>query len=626
MSGARFPADLEVAAEHFTNSGWREAIDGAKREGYSAMSHALTGAARKAILDDRTPEGKVLWLLSDACSMMLKPENHNEPFKPSIVMSDGSRSALPEDFTDADIVFFDAILEHVDEPWLKGRLADILWLRHQPRNPDHALAAIDAYRSLALDTQTWVCGSCECWGRAISLSKIMGTAADVRRVEMGDAVLAAFNGTTVEDGFLALWLSDLIAEHGLVAKEHVQGIAEKLEQLAGEHDAKGELPKFRDYYERAARWYQWAKDKAKSAEMTVALAESWVSEAEFRASAGRPGYMVAANFYEKAIQVYRSVTRDQREAHKVDERMVELRQRLSEAGELSLGEMGVISAPPTDITEMIKDSIDAVRGNDPEQALHAFVGLFRIEAKALRDLAVETIKEHPLAGLFPAAMISREGRVIAKNAGMSLDGSDAEADEAGIWTMMLQNYGLTISMTAQGSILPAQEILMQEHRLREADFEWLASRSPLIPRDRTKMWGAALYAGYNQDYLTAIHLLCPQVEHCVRVQIKNHGVTTTSLDEKGIENEIGLSALMKLDKVDEIFPPDLAFEIRALFCDSVGSNLRNDVAHGLITYTGCFSAPSIYAWWFCLRLVFVPYWNAKKRAEAAADNEATSPD
>lgn len=626
MSAARFPADLEVTPEHFANSGWREVIDGAKREGYSAMWHELTGAAKKAMDAGQTPEGKVLWLLADACSMMLKPKKHTEPFEPIFRSSEG-RSVLPEDFTDADIAFFAAIIDEVGEPWIKGRLADILWLRGQPKDPNHALAAIDAYRSLAIDTQTWVCGSRECWERAISLAIIMRDGAGDRLQEMRDTILTAFNEATVEDGFLTMWLSDLLAEHRLVKRDEMRGIAEKLEQLAGEHDAKGELPMFRDFYDRAAKWYERAEDPTKSAEMTVAMAESWVSEAEFRASGERPSNMVAANFYENAIQVYRSVPRAHRAAHKADERMEELRLLLTEASELSLGEMGVISAPGTDITELVTRAVGAVRGKDAEQALRFFSGLHHVDAKAIRDLAVDTINKHPIAGLFPAAVMSRDGRVIAKNPGMSLDGSDPDADEAGIWTKMLQNYSITMALTVQGSILPAQEILMQEHRLREADFEWLASRSPYIPKDRAKLWGAALHAGFNQDYVSAIHLFCPQVEHFVRIQLKNHGVTTTSLDESGIENENGLSTLMRHPKVDEILPPDLVFEVRALFCDAVGPNLRNEIAHGLITYEGCFSAPAIYAWWFCLRLVFIPYWNAQKLADsAAADDDPTPPE
>ena len=96
----------------------------------------------------------------------------------------------------------------------------------------------------------------------------------------------------------------------------------------------------------------------------------------------------------------------------------------------------------------------------------------------------------------------------------------------------------------------------------------------------------------------------------VRFHLKQAGATTTNLDSKGIENENGLATLMELPEADKIFGEDLAFEIRALFCDAFGPNLRNELAHGLLDDQACNSVSAIYAWWFCLRLVFNAYWLA----------------
>ncbi len=70
-SEERYPGDLVVTAEDFANSGWQEALQGAKRPGYPSMWHVLAAAAQQAIVDGKVAEGKVLWLLADASSMML---------------------------------------------------------------------------------------------------------------------------------------------------------------------------------------------------------------------------------------------------------------------------------------------------------------------------------------------------------------------------------------------------------------------------------------------------------------------------------------------------------------------------------------------------------------------------
>ena len=68
----------------------------------------------------------------------------------------------------------------------------------------------------------------------------------------------------------------------------------------------------------------------------------------------------------------------------------------------------------------------------------------------------------------------------------------------------------------------------------------------------------------------------------MRWHLKAAGIKTTNLDSDGIENENGLSTLMDLPEVTQIFGEDISFELKALFCDPFGPNLRNELAHGLL--------------------------------------------
>ena len=86
MSEERYPADLVVTEQDFRDSGWKDVLSKTSREGYSSMWQAFSAAARQAIDERRPSHGKVLWLLADACSMMLAPKSVNETFKPFMVM------------------------------------------------------------------------------------------------------------------------------------------------------------------------------------------------------------------------------------------------------------------------------------------------------------------------------------------------------------------------------------------------------------------------------------------------------------------------------------------------------------------------------------------------------------
>ncbi|MCG5531461.1 DUF4209 domain-containing protein [Halorhodospira halochloris] len=612
MSEERYPADLKVTAEHFAKSGWKQAIDGARREGYSAMWSALSGAARQAMADEKLAEGKVLWLLADACSMTLRPERSNNPFDPFFVM-EGRRSGLPEDFAEEDIAFFAEIVEQADDAWLRGRLADLVWLCSKPRDPKYALIAIDAYRELELDTETWIRGGRECWERAIRLALMLRDGSGVRLAEMRDTLLAAFNGTTVDDGYLGLWLADLLEDHRLVS-DHPNEVAGHLERLAKDFDAADDLHRCRDYFNRAVRWFKKAGDEAKAAENTIAEAEGWVKEARARVSGESPSHMAAATFYENAIQVYRTIPRSERAVYCVEERLDELRRCLSDAGERSIGEMGEVRSPGVDISELVENSRKAVRGKSPVEALKALCNLHAgYNIGSARENALERIRQHPIQSLFPAAVMSPDGRVIAKRPGASLSAGDSGDDEVVVRTELIRDYGLWVGIVVQGDIWPGLETLRLEHRLHEADFVNLCGQSPIVPKDRARLFGKALFAGYEGDFVAAIHLLTPQIEHMVRHHLKIAGVKTTSLDKNGIEHEIGLSSLIEIPEVKKIFGEDLAFEFDALLCNSFGPNLRNEIAHGLLDDQSCESIYAIYAWWLGLRLTFNTFWNAIHR-------------
>jgi hypothetical protein len=176
--------------------------------------------------DKKLEKGKVLWLLADACSMMLRPSSPNEPFGLFMVMN-GKRSALPEDFQSSDIAFFAQIAEEITDNRLCARIADILWLLLTPKQPKHALLAIDNYRQLSISTRD----GRECQDRSIQLCRMLRDGAGERLKEIENSLIEAIKGSTNDDGYLSLWVSNLLSKYKL-GHQQKGDIAEKLEQLA----------------------------------------------------------------------------------------------------------------------------------------------------------------------------------------------------------------------------------------------------------------------------------------------------------------------------------------------------------------------------------------------------------
>lgn len=612
MNVERYPEGLAITPQDFSDCGWRDALADSAREGHSAMWQAFSSAAKQAMEQGRDSHGKVLWLLADACSMMLSPRSVNEPFKPIMVM-DGRRSSIPDDLTKEDIAVFAQVVDEIDDVRLRARLADLVWLMGKPREVRFALVAIDSYRAISLDSETWVRDGRECWERAIGLSRMLRQTAGDRLQEIEAAILAALFPTVAEDGYLALWLAELLKSNRL-GRDHRPQVAEKLETLARQFEDEGDLHHAVDYWRITSDWFRLAENNDKAAEATVALAECLVKQALARVSSDSPSHMAAASFYEDAIHVYRTIPRAERARHRVDERIDELRTLLNESGEKSLGEMGTVRSPELDITKLVEHARDSVRGRSPIEALKALANLHPgSNAKQAREEALATLRKHPLQSFFAATVISRDGRVIAKRPGLSLAGEPTPDDEIVIRSQMIHDYEILLGLAVQGEILPALEVVLMEHRLREADFIALAAGSPIVPKGREQLFGKGLFAGYDRDWASAIHLLVPQIEHMVRMALKQEGVKTTTLDGNGIENESGMSTLMDAPEADKVFGENLAFEFRALLCDSHGPNLRNTIAHGLLDDDVGQSVYVVYAWWLALKLVFNSFWVANRK-------------
>lgn len=619
MANERYPADTTIDKSDFDKEHCQRILDDSTGEGYTSIYDAFSKAARKSLDDGNPKQAKICWLLSDSCSMMLSPDSKNEPFKPLAVFHD-RRSAIADDFSSEDISFFSEIVTEVTDIRLKARLADLAWLKASRKDLNNALAAIDAYRQIPLDTETWVRDGRECWYRALSLVAMLRTGAGNRIQEMERDIQQAFDSSKESDGYLAFWLADLMANFGL-GKSNASDIAGKLESLARIFEGDGDLHRARDYFDNSSKWYASAGNETKSAEMTICHAEAFVKEAVARTATEQPSNMIAASFYEKAIQILRTIPKADRPALKVEERIAELHKSLNEAGQLSLNEMGVISSDGIDITQMVEAAKSAVSEKTPIEALKAFANLsVGMRISEMQDSAIKQLKQYPLSSLFGGTYMSRDGRVIAKTNGINFD-ETLDGNHPNVQASVMQNHGIHLTLIVQGNVLPALEILHLEHRIREVDFLSIVQQSPIVPPGREVLIAKGLFAGYDHDYVTALHLLSPQIENLVRYHLKNAGSKTSTLDSCGLENENGLSTLVALPEMKVVFGDDLTFEIKALFCDPLGANLRNELAHGLLDHNACNSLHGVYAWWFTLRLVFNTFWNAARQEREPGNAE-----
>ena len=168
--------------------------------------------------------------------------------------------------------------------------------------------AIDSYRLIPLDENTWWSGGEKCWQRAIVLARMLGAGAGNRLAQMESSIIDAFQLTTRLNGFYGYKLANLLRSNAL-GRKHSTMIATHLELLAQEFEHECKYYKAREYFRSSADWFKESGDNANSVRMTVATAETSVKEAIDKISSSKPSHIAATIFYAQAIQIYRTIPR-----------------------------------------------------------------------------------------------------------------------------------------------------------------------------------------------------------------------------------------------------------------------------------------------------------------------------
>lgn len=569
------------------------------KHGYHDISSDYRKQAEIAKEEGKTSLANGLELLSAALSMMLVPHSRSEPFKPYIQL-EGKRSAIAEDFSIVELGFIDRIYQDLQEPLVRARLAELLWLRINPKNIEHARSAIAAYLQLPIDFETWHADIGSCWERAILLAQVIRDSTSIKMIE--ERLFEAFQSEHLDSPYMKLWIAELMDKKGICTQSY-NDISDVLLSEAQALHKREAYRDAREYLSLAEKRFNAANREMERLTSLVLIAHCFELEGDRRSGDDTPSQMVANSIYENALQAFRRVPTRHRDSYGVTDKLISIRNKISDAGVASLDEMGLIQSPGVDISDMVSEAKTHVSGKDNlELAFLYFTGFAISNYQSMRTSAIANIQNSPISNMFGATHMSSDGRVIAKTEGLSLSG-DISDNEESVFNKVVRDLQFHQQLQVNGQIVPALNQILSEFRVTRDHLSSLCYHSPVVPEGREHLMATALWLGFEHDFGTCVHLLSPQVEHMIRVALKKQGVQTSNIDKFGIETENGLNTLLGLPSAQEILGEDTLFELKALFTTPVGPNLRNEVAHGLLDDGTADSIPSVYAWWFILRMI-----------------------
>ncbi|MEL7361076.1 MAG: DUF4209 domain-containing protein [Bacteroidota bacterium] len=566
------------------DSGWDRVFDLAKKPTVDSYG----GAFRALVEEHEGQDGQIaafLALLQAICYIMLAPEREEGPYVPMVSGPNG-RTPLPEDLSDAELDALSGLFATTDDPELKARLGDFLWLRRQ----DHkaGISALEAYVSSAkrleeLGEHIYVGVRFE---RAIELAaRFSGKRRDYLSEvldEVAGVVRSRYaTGTTTR----TLGLIDLLLERNYGDAGEWAALSK---DLAEQLESSGEYHIALEYWGRAVRAYGKASDSSNAREASVRRADAYLRLAD-----DSPTEMGKSSFVRSAYEAYRQIpgTEAKRE---------ELHRRLLQHQEKAVGEFGTISTP-VDLGDAPDQAREAVKGQDLIQALYSLSLLLApTDPAKLRDQAERSAKDHPLMFMLHRERVNALGRVVG------VKPSGIEDPEGALISTMHDDLNRRHQLDVSALINPARLQILADHpAVRVADLERLVNDNGFIPPDRRFLFARGLTAGLKGDFAISAHLLIPQIENSLRVTLQRMGVITTGLNSANRrQNEQSLNVTLYdyQGELESVFGAAVIIELQNLLVEPLGSNLRNEAMHGLMNDGAFFSHPMVYLWWLTLRL------------------------
>jgi hypothetical protein len=587
--------DINFTRDDFAKSDWRKIIEKGSKRTCQQYSGLFSEAMQEYKATDNKPQYSIFFLLGAVCSLWLRPENQHQPFAPIRQGSDGSRSIDISDFAESHINLLKEIFDQIDDPELKSRIGDVVWTYQHKGNFQFAEMAIEAYLQSGesfFPSEDYYYGV-ERYTRAFHLAASLGRNSS-KFTEVAFRINSLIDQSASSYAPFVSHLLELLYDYRQGDSNKNASIAES---YAIVEQQKHEWHFARANWNRAARWRHLANQN--DVELTCRLneAECYVLESEdvLRSSQGRQ-YSVAAHHLQSAIELLRRLP-------DTEKRQKELHLRMLEIQSSTRDELGKISQE-IDLTPHVEKAILAIKDKPFQEAVFTLCMLGSSpNTKNLRELIENMSKEHPLLSLISMNVIDERGRVVGRRDSI-LSGTPEEVEAAKIADM---HQWARYEQDALAMVVNAARLqLLIDHTSGLRDFLELVINNPFVPPGREMIFARGYLAGFQGDFLEALHLLIPQVENSLRYMLNRQGIVTSSLSSEGIQEEYDLNVLLGMQELKQILGEDSLFDLQGILTSRFGFNFRNLMAHGLLEEQAFQSYSAVYVWWLLLRICCLP--------------------
>lgn len=568
-----------------------------RADGY-ALEQVL-GDAAKAYPDENSGPARALGVLLALCSFHLLLEPEGDAFGPRWTAPNGTRTIIPSDLRGAQSAVLAAVAAELPHPFLRARAAEVAY-----ENGDRRMGptAIDAYAELVLQ-------------------RLDGTFAS----ELGEDRASATD--VVAPIERAFQINALVSKRGTVAgslkQAHALAYARAISEPAyfefqtlAVIGINNKLLEPTDVAKTATALAEAAPEDA----YCLAVKEVWLVAADANERAGNKEASRAASLkaIDQTLRMQNQVGMHAARAHWIkvsigelrqlggcQERVEELRKQLREAQERSLEEFGQINTP-INLADIRAATIEEFARFDLPEAMRQVIHILIPPAvDVLKQETLDIARRTPLSSIFASSYADFEGKEVARGPMLGLDG---EPSEEWFKEQSFRHQAPARHIAMFGQIEPARRAIMSSFPVPERHFVPVATFSAFVPPSHRHIFAMGFARLWQGDYVTAGHLLIPQLENSLRHVLTLAGVDSTKIEDDGIQGDRALSMLMTVarEQLTEIFGEDVVWQIDTLYNFRPGPAIRHELAHGKIGWGAFYTPDVMLACWFVYYLTVLP--------------------
>jgi lysyl-tRNA synthetase class 1 len=536
---------------------------------------AALATARQGLTDPGEAENLGAWaeLLAFA---LVASRHHPSPWNTHFGPIGSGTKGNGEPFYSPDIAGTDAeVVEHwtqraraVKHPVLQARYADLAWDMSRAiakKNPDPEMAriAIDAYlASVTQGLRADLHDEFEATIRALDLAEMLK---DFARIDAARGALLSVHRKAVERG-QGLWWSafDRLIDDKrarLTDAERDQLVAD-LEMMATRFSNTAD-PKVFDPHaaqsatDRLIAYYNKTKKRDDVARLHELVGRSF----EHAASLADP--MLASAFLQDSVTAYREA--------KLPDDSKRVRVLMEEKIADSHAQMQTFKFETTISKDDMDKFLASVVVDDIGVTFVRIAAEFVESRPKLEKEVDDLVEKAPLMAMITHTVMA--DKHVAAKVGSVEDDPFGRLIQQATQSMSLNDIWL----------LAALDHAVLKHHLTPHHFVGWVARTKLFDDLNLLMEGVS--AWYGGDYVKAVHVLIPQVEAGLRAIAEKLGKPTTKAHPKiqGVSVAINMGDMLYSPEITAALSDDITLYLLALYADPRGFNLRNDMAHGLMS-------------------------------------------